>query len=176
MIYLYITLVVMFFAVILWGIMCCHYVLQRQRHLNAQWEYFSNLLHQRNALMGEAQNLWVAPGMPAPDTTVQHLQDLLAEDTAMDWQNVQGRAALRPRIESMAQQMLAAAHQHERIAKNPVLSEIEQMLNNNAALMEKSIKNYNRSVQIYNAMLHQFPHDMLARKIGLEPAPVYRIL
>lgn len=175
MIYLYITLVVMFFAVMLWGIMCCHYVLQRQRHLNAQWEYFSNLLYQRNALMGELQNLWVAPGMPAPDTTVQHLQDLLAEDITMDWENVQGRAALRPRIESLAQQVLAAAYQHEILGRNPVLGEISQMLNDNGALVDKSALNYNRSVQIYNAMLEQFPHDVLARRVGMVKAPLYRV-
>lgn len=174
MVFLYITVVLMLVSIALWAIMCCHYLLQRQRYLNVQWADVNALLEQRNSLLGEVQNLWVAPGLPAPSDTMQHLQDLLAQDTEMNWQDVKARAALRQRIESLGQQVLSASHQQPDIARNPALNQTEQMLRDNAMFLDKSIKNYNRSVQIYNEMLQQFPQDMLSRKMGLERAPSYR--
>lgn len=174
MIYVYIVLVFAFFAVILWGIMCGHHLLQRQRYLNMQWGVVGEALAERNGLLGELQGLWALPGVAAvPEPARQALQELLVQDATVDWADVPARARLHGEMERVAQQLLADAQQQPAIAQNVNTGRIMQLLRDNAAVLEKNISNYNKSVRIYNAMLEQSPYHLIARKIGLEKAPLY---
>ena len=171
MVFIYVTFIVMFFAVLLWAIVCFHYVLQQQRRLNSLWQYINALLVQRNEWMGELQALW--GGAPAQEIAVHALQESLAEDTARNWQDVPARAAARKQIEALAFQLLTAARQDAAVAQNPLLGQIEQALRDNAVALEKGGKDYNRAVQIYNSLLQQNPNRFIAGKLGFEAAPYY---
>lgn len=168
MIYVYVTLITVFFAVLLWAFVSFHYVLTQQRRLNGLWGQLSGLLAQRDTWLGELPGLWETPGQEA-----QALQDLLERDMAMHWQDVPARAALRKDIEAQVYRVLALARKDARTAQDPKLAQVEQALRDNGAILAKCAKDYNRSVQVYNNLLTVNPNRFMARKVGLEPAPQY---
>lgn len=172
MIYVFITIVIMVVAAVLWSIVCFHYVLQHQRRLNALWQQMENLFLQRDEQIGEMQNLWLSANVQPP-ANIKRLQDLLAQDVASDGYDVRKRAELRQAIEIESQNLLTAARSTPGVAQQPDLPFIEQFLRDNGVILTKAAKDYNRTVQVYNALLQRQPNRFIAQKLGLVAAPYY---
>lgn len=173
MYYLYVTLILALVATALWAIVCFHYVLQQQRSLNALWGRASLLFMERNKMLGELQNLWVSPNAPKPDAHFEHLQELLAQDVAAPWLEVEQRNALRLQIDAEAQHVLSHAKALPQLAQNPALPMIEERLAENAVLVLREIDLYNRAARLYNNLLQVNPNRLIAQWLGFLPAPIY---
>lgn len=173
MLFIYVTLILLFFAVALWGMVGFHYVLQSQRKLNLLWERIGAVLLHRNELMGDLPRLWSSPDAPSASLHLEALQDLLAQDASAHWQDVQQRVALRTEIEQQAQMVLTEAQQHPAIANQQYLQQLQAALQENGQVLVREVSEYNKTVQIYNMLLQRNPNRFFARKLGLEKAPQY---
>lgn len=174
MYYLYVMCVLALVATALWAIVCFHYVLQQNRKLNALWGQINQLLSERNRMLGDLQNMWVSPDAPQPDAYLAQLQDLLAQDAATHWQDVEKRHALRQQIDAEAQHVLLQAKSLPQFAQHQqALLNIEQHLADNAAQLVREVDLYNRTVRVHNNLLQVNPNRFIAQRLKFQPAPVY---
>lgn len=173
MYYLYIVIVLALVATALWAIVCFHYVLQQQRRLNALWVSIAQLLQERDELYGDLQNLWVAPNAPKPDEHIHKLQELLAQEASLHWQEVQKRAAVRVAMDAEVQHIITHAQTIPAL-EGDALDNLCLSIDDNSTRLKNSVTAYNRATQIYNNLLQANPNRFLAQKFGLGEAPVYK--
>lgn len=175
MFYVYAVIVLLLVAAALWVILCFNNVIQQQRRLNLQWERVARFLYDRDAVLGDFQNLWVSPEAPAPDARLAKLQELLAADAALDWAEVEARAALRQQIEAEVMQLMAAAQENPTLSQGNGLAKVQLALRENGIQLAREAELYNRQVRVYNALLQINPNRIIAQKTGHSAAPFYAV-
>lgn len=175
MFFIYITLVLALISVVLWAMVSFNYVVQYQGRINMQWDKVCALIEQRDALLGDLQNLWVSPEAPAPDEHVHRLQELLAADAALHWQEVERRVQLRQQIEEQVLHLMSTAQNSPQLAQGNALADIQQQLIENGGILAEEATVYNRTVSTYNNLLTVNPNRIIAQKLGYAAAPLYAI-
>lgn len=154
-------------ALVIWGMLNFHNVLENQRFINDGWVRIDSLLILRNELLAHFQELWTRV-MARPEQLTA-LQESLARDAAHDWEDVAGRAVLRNRIEEIAAALLEEVLSHPEADKDAQLKELRAILTENTLALRQEVQQFNKNVDIYNRLLRKPPNSFTGQHFGAIP-------
>ena len=155
---------------VLWSLLSFHSVRQQQNMLTQVWQWVNETLISRNEILSNLQDIAKASGVVA-GSEVDPLRDLIAQDTSLDSEAVTDRTAIQNAIRQQAHHLVVRLEQVPTIAGHPDYQAAKQALIATEQVLVKAVQQYNRSVQLYNALLLKQPNAWLAEKWHYVPAP-----